>query len=42
MSSNNFNGGDQYSVTTLFCNWWVNKWGGPTVDVTIIIKGDVL
>ena len=36
MSSDNFNGGDQCSVTKLFCNWWVSKWGGPTVDVTIL------
>ena len=36
MSSDNIHGGDQCSVTTLFCNWWVNKRGGPTVDVTTL------
>ena len=35
MSFDNVNGGDQHSVTTLFCNLWVSKWRGPTVDVTI-------
>ena len=23
-------------MTTLFCKWWVSKWGRPTVDVTIL------
>ena len=36
MSSDNVNGGDQCKVTTLFCNSWFSKWGGPTVDVTIL------
>ena len=36
MSSDNVNGGYQCSVTTLFRNSWVSKWGGPTVDVTIL------
>ena len=36
MASDNINGGDQCSVTTLFCNSWVNKQGGPTLDVTIL------
>ena len=36
MWSDNVNGGDQCSVTTLFCNWWVSKWRGPTIDVTIL------
>ena len=36
MSSDNINGGVQYSVTTLVSNSWVSKWGGPTVDVTIL------
>ena len=36
MSFDNVNGGDQYSVTVLCCNSWVSKWGGPTVDVTIL------
>ena len=36
ISSDNVNGGYQYNVTTVFCNSWVSKWGGPTVDVTIL------
>ena len=36
MLSDNFNGGNQCSVTRLFCNSWVSKWGGPTLNVTVL------